>query len=127
MLRYWSPGDAVNKSGQQLGLARAAFHMLRPGGTLVYSSCSLSTEENEDVLLGLLRTFPGQAEVVPIEQPDLGTALAGDAASRYPDSFRGMARVWAPPAGYGRGLRRPRPQAGGNRMEGGRGGRRRPP
>ena len=94
VLRYWSPGDAVNKSGQQLGLARAAFHMLRPGGTLVYSSCSLSTEENEDVLLALLRTFPEQAEVAPVQQPDLGPPLPRDAASGYPDSFRGMARVW---------------------------------
>ena len=94
VLRYWSPEDAVNKSGQQLGLARAAFHMLRPGGTLVYSSCSLSTEENEEVLLALLRTYPEQAEVAPVEQPDLGLPLARDAASGYPDSFRGMARVW---------------------------------
>ena len=75
VLRYWSPEDAVRKSQQQLGLARAAFHMLRPGGTLVYSSCSLSTEENEDVLLALLRTNPDQAEVTPIDQPDLGPRL----------------------------------------------------
>ncbi len=94
VLRYWSPEDAVRKSRQQLGLARAAFHMLRPGGTLVYSSCSLSTEENEDVLLALLSTYPEQAEVTPIDQPELGPPLADDAASAYPDSFRGMARVW---------------------------------
>lgn len=94
VLRYWSPEDAVNKSGQQLGLARAAFHMLRPGGTLVYSSCSLSTEENEEVLLSLLRTYPELAEVAPVEQPDLGPPLSSNAASGYPDSFRGMARVW---------------------------------
>ncbi len=94
VLRYWSPEDAVRKSWQQLGLARAAFHMLRPGGSLVYSSCSLSTEENEDVLLALLRTYPEQAEVTPINQPELGPPLAGDAASDYPDSFRGTARVW---------------------------------
>ena len=94
VLRYWSPGDAIRKSGQQLGLARAAFHMLRPGGTLVYSSCSLSTEENEEVLLALLRTYPEHAGVDPIEQPDLGPPLGEAAACPYPDSFRGMARVW---------------------------------
>ena len=94
VLRYWSPEDAVNKSGQQLGLARAAFHMLRPGGTLVYSSCSLSTEENEEVLLPLLRTYPEHSEVTPVGQPDLGPPLGEAAASGYPDSFRGMARVW---------------------------------
>ena len=53
MLTYWSPQDAQHLAQQQKGLLRAAYQMLRPGGTLVYSTCSLSLEENEEVLLGL--------------------------------------------------------------------------
>ena len=57
MLTYWSPQDAQHLAQQQKGLLRAAYQMLRPGGTLVYSTCSLSLEENEEVLLGLLRRY----------------------------------------------------------------------
>lgn len=93
MLAWWSPEDARRKSVQQVGLLRAAFHMLRPGGRLVYSTCSLSTEENEDVLLGLVKRY---GELVDIE-PAAGVAasgLAADAAARYPAAFGGCVRVW---------------------------------
>ena len=67
MLKYWSPQDAQRLAQQQIGLLRAAYHMLRPGGTLVYSTCSLSLEENEEVLLGLLRRYGQEVEIRPID------------------------------------------------------------
>ena len=93
MLRYWSPADARAKAVQQIGLVRAAFHMLRPGGTLVYSTCSLSTEENEDVLLGLVKRFPGQVRVEPVQGLE-PTPLPAAIASQYPEEFARVARVW---------------------------------
>ena len=93
MLSFWSPEDAVEKSVLQIGLLRAAFHMLRPGGRLVYSTCSLSTEENEDVLIGLQKRY---GDLVDIHQvPHLTDGgLAPDIAAHYPASFSGCARVW---------------------------------
>ncbi|MBD03626.1 MAG: hypothetical protein CME24_04690 [Gemmatimonadetes bacterium] len=96
-LAYWSPEDAVRKSYQQIGLLRAAFHMLRPGGTLVYSTCSLSTEENEEVLLGLFRRFGENAHILPADHVgyDVGTEpLRSEVAAQYPDSFRQCIRIW---------------------------------
>lgn len=94
VLSYWSTADAVYKSQQQIGLARAAFHMLRPGGTMVYSTCSLSTEENEDVLLALSNTYQSCIEIIPVDQSVVGPPLPASVAANYPDSFRGAARVW---------------------------------
>jgi len=93
MLSFWSPEDAIKKSVQQIGLLRASFHMLRRGGRLVYSTCSLSTEENEDVLLGLQRRF---GDLVRIDSFPLLTdgELAADVAVKYPASFIGAARIW---------------------------------
>ncbi|MDA0337582.1 MAG: hypothetical protein O2782_20650 [bacterium] len=93
MLRFWSPEDAVHKSAQQIGLLRAAFHMLRPGGRLVYSTCSLSTEENEDVLVGLLKDFGPLVDVQQVSGITDGH-LAAEQMARYPPAFSGCARVW---------------------------------
>lgn len=93
MLRFWSPEEAVHKSAEQIGLLRAAFHMLRPGGRLVYSTCSLSTEENEDSLLGLQKHFGSLVAMQPAPHVD-GGAIADHVAADYPDEFAGCTRVW---------------------------------
>ncbi|MEE2656962.1 MAG: NOL1/NOP2/sun family putative RNA methylase [Candidatus Latescibacterota bacterium] len=94
MLSYWSPEDTRNMGLQQTGLLRAAFHMLRPGGRLVYSTCSLSTEENEDVVMGLWRRYPNSGRQVPLgcfSSP----ALPREVAASYPDDVvRYSARIW---------------------------------
>lgn len=93
MLRYWSVADSRRQAQQQTGLLRAAFHMLRPGGTMVYSTCSLSLQENEDVLLGLIKKFPDITEVLKVEGIDL-VPLPSEFAMRYPATLAGCARVW---------------------------------
>ena len=93
MLTYWSPQDAQHLAQQQKGLLRAAYQMLRPGGTLVYSTCSLSLEENEEVLLGLLRRYKEGVAVLPIAEfagPPLPDALA----AQFPAEFARCVRVW---------------------------------
>ncbi len=48
-----------------LELARQAARLLRPGGVLLYATCSLEPEENERVLAALLHAVP---QLVP--EPD---------------------------------------------------------
>jgi 16S rRNA C967 or C1407 C5-methylase (RsmB/RsmF family) len=50
----------------QKGLIASGFRMLKSGGYLVYSTCSLSTEQNENVVHWLLGNNPGSAEIVPV-------------------------------------------------------------
>jgi 16S rRNA C967 or C1407 C5-methylase (RsmB/RsmF family) len=42
------------------------FRMLKPGGYLVYSTCSFCEKQNEDVVRWLLQKFSGVAELTPI-------------------------------------------------------------
>jgi 16S rRNA (cytosine967-C5)-methyltransferase len=42
----------------QLDLLRLGADRLKPGGTLVYSTCSLEPEENTSVVQEFLRTHP---------------------------------------------------------------------
>jgi len=63
------------------GAARA----LRPGGVLVYSTCTISRRENEDVVVALLEAA-GRGEVPSLEVDKLG-ARAPELASEVDDRF----------------------------------------
>lgn len=49
-----APGDLVRLAEAQAAMLRNALDMLRPGGRLVYATCSLEPEENEQVVEKLL-------------------------------------------------------------------------
>ena len=54
-----SEEDFLRMPAQQLALLRRCASLLKPGGTLVYSTCSLEPEENELVADEAARTIPG--------------------------------------------------------------------
>ena len=75
------PGDIATFAATQLQILRAAFGMLSPGGRVLYSTCSVMTEENEAVVAHLLDCEP-RARVVPIAGVAAATAeLAPGAVS----------------------------------------------
>jgi 16S rRNA (cytosine967-C5)-methyltransferase len=53
------PGDPVRLAATQRALLGSAARALRPGGTLVYSTCTLTSEENEAVVRAFLAETPG--------------------------------------------------------------------
>jgi 16S rRNA (cytosine967-C5)-methyltransferase len=52
------PDDFIRMSRRQLALLRAVARLLKPGGSLVYSTCSLEPEENDAVIAEFLRSLP---------------------------------------------------------------------
>jgi len=50
-LAQWSPGRTKSLAQQSLAMLCAALEALKPGGQLLYSTCSISPEENEKVLV----------------------------------------------------------------------------
>ena len=63
---YWSPRKIKEMARKQRRLLYSAVQCLRPGGTLVYSTCSFAPEENEAVLDKLLRKFDGALQLEPL-------------------------------------------------------------
>ncbi|WP_105902139.1 16S rRNA (cytosine(1407)-C(5))-methyltransferase RsmF [Vibrio gangliei] len=58
-----SIGDIANT---QQDLIESAFHALKPGGTMVYSTCTLNHQENQHVCLHLKKTFGDAVEFLPL-------------------------------------------------------------
>jgi 16S rRNA (cytosine1407-C5)-methyltransferase len=65
-LRNWSPDSNSEIAATQRALIDSAFHALRPGGMLVYSTCTLNQQENQQVCRWLLERYPNALEVVPL-------------------------------------------------------------
>jgi 16S rRNA (cytosine967-C5)-methyltransferase len=57
------PGDVPAFTATQLAILRAAVTMLSPGGRLLYSTCSVLPEENEQVVAALIENEPGMRPV----------------------------------------------------------------
>lgn len=62
----WSVAHIRRLSDLQKRLILEAWRLLKPGGTLVYSTCTMAPEENESVVDWLLRRQP-DARLVPID------------------------------------------------------------
>lgn len=60
-----SPADIGDLQQRQLSILRSALEKLRPGGRLVYATCSLESEENEDVVARALTDAYRVLDVLP--------------------------------------------------------------
>ena len=67
--RQWSLRKVQECARKQRGLLLSAFQALRPGGVLVYCTCTFAPEENEAVVDALLARARGQAELEPLALP----------------------------------------------------------
>ncbi len=63
-LRYCSIESIEKMSRLQYQLLESAIHSAKVGGRIIYSTCTLTPEENEGVILQILERFPDQLEVV---------------------------------------------------------------
>lgn len=67
--KYWSEKKVKEMQRKQKKLLRSALMALKPGGVMVYSTCSYSPEENEIVVDKELKKMDGQLQVLPLALP----------------------------------------------------------
>ncbi len=63
---YWSAKKISEMARKQRRLLHSAIQCLRPGGVLVYSTCTFAPEENEAIVSRALEKFSGVLEVEEI-------------------------------------------------------------
>lgn len=72
--RHWQLRKVKEASRKQKALIRSAYAALKPGGCLLYSTCSFASEENELIVSHLLKRT--DAELLPIV-PTSGCSIPG--------------------------------------------------
>lgn len=65
VFKYFTPTLVEKSSKTQLALLKKALKILKPGKELIYSTCSILSCENEDIIKKALQT--AKAEIIPIE------------------------------------------------------------
>ena len=65
----WSTENVQICADRQVGILDCAANMLRPGGRLVYSTCTFAPAENEGSIAGFLERHP-EYKVISVERPE---------------------------------------------------------
>lgn len=66
-LKNWNPEDAKRMSILQKKLILSAFSALKENGEMVYSTCTLGREENQEVVEYLQQNFPESVEIISLK------------------------------------------------------------
>jgi len=85
----WEPEHSRKISILQKKMLFSAYDALKPGGTLVYSTCTYAKEENEEVVANLLQNVPAaKLEDITLDFPH------APGLSEYGAEFRKCRRVY---------------------------------
>ncbi len=94
--RFVSQAERLQLQRRQIKLLDSALRAVKPGGQVVYSTCTLAPEEDEAVLDALLNRYPQQITVLSVDRilpiPAPGLTRAGD-QSFHPGVSKAV-RLW---------------------------------
>ncbi len=95
--RYVSARERRSLTRRQISLLDSAFRACAPGGEIVYSTCTMSPDENEAVLDALLQKYPNSVSINTVnhwKEPIVAPALTADAHQHYHPDMRHAIRLW---------------------------------
>ncbi len=94
-LKEWSQKKVLNMAKRQKKAIVRGFDLLVPGGRLVYSTCSLSPEEDEGVIAHLIEKRP-QARIKPLGVGGIASSqgLEEYEGRKYPEQVKDCTRLY---------------------------------
>ncbi len=93
-LQFWSLARIHKYHHLQRSMLQAAWRLLRPGGTLVYRTCTFAPEETEGALSAFLRHRPEAAVVpIPLDLPGRRPAVLKWEGEAYAPALRDAVRL----------------------------------
>lgn len=66
LIKKWGLGKIHEAAKLQKQILEAAWEVCKKDGYLVYSTCTLAPEENEEIVYTLLKKYPGSVEIIDI-------------------------------------------------------------
>ncbi|MGC8837810.1 MAG: RsmB/NOP family class I SAM-dependent RNA methyltransferase [Anaerolineae bacterium] len=93
----WSPAHVDGCAARQRAILEAAALLVRPGGRLVYSTCTFAPEENEGVVGAFLRKHPEFRLLSPPPVPGFSPGRPDwleEPALREMEALRQCVRLW---------------------------------
>ncbi len=92
-MRMWSPGLVTRLTRDQKYLLGLGYSLLKPGGSIVYSTCTLEPEEDEGVVTWLLQNNP-DAVLEAIDLPIKRTPAVQEwEGRRFHDDIKKVLRI----------------------------------
>lgn len=85
----WTYEKVLKFAAIQKDLILMCYDMLKPGGTLIYSTCSYSYEEDEEVVRYLLQKTPAIIQQIPIFNGDFRSKEYPQTVHLFPHLFPG--------------------------------------
>ena len=94
--RFVSAKERLQLQQRQIKLLLSAFHAVKPGGQVVYATCTLAPEEDEAVIDALLKTYPQQVTIEALDRilPRPAPALTRDGEREFDPRVSNAARLW---------------------------------
>jgi NOL1/NOP2/sun family putative RNA methylase len=92
-IRMWNPNMIRRLSGLQRKLIISAWNVLKPGGVLVYSTCSLEPEEDEAVVDFLLKNTDAKLEPIELKLKR-GKPVTEFEGKTYSEEVKKCLRLW---------------------------------
>lgn len=94
-LTIWNPKMTRKFSSEQKRLIESGFNILKKGGTLVYSTCSLEPEEDEEVIDHLLEKYPdAKVEEIKLTGIKKSPAVIEFGNKKYNPEVKKCLRIW---------------------------------
>lgn len=85
VLQLWTPKRITKLVDRQLRLIKNLFKALKIGGTLVYATCAVNTQENEGIVAKALKNMRNTVELIDISYvPEIGSSgISGNHPSTF--------------------------------------------
>ncbi len=93
-LSNWSENRILRYVGIQKQIILKAFDLLKPGGHIVYSTCTFAPEENENVVDFLLNKRPAKIEKINIPKIKLTPGIQEWNGKTFNSDIKKTVRIW---------------------------------
>ncbi|HLD42316.1 MAG TPA: RsmB/NOP family class I SAM-dependent RNA methyltransferase [archaeon] len=95
VLSHWSEAKIFGMSKLQKQLILRAFDLVKTGGQLIYSTCTFSPEENEEVVQYLLQNRQGvEIEKITLNGFKLSSGIQEWGKQKFDPEIRKTCRIW---------------------------------